>query len=72
MTLSGQVVDEVASCASCLYVNRDFFLCPPLAESGEEGWKGWEDDIVVIVVIVVRTSTVVGRRSLSCVLHRDR
>ena len=47
MTLRGEVVDDVASCASCLYVNRDFLLCAPPVESGEEGWKGCEEDIVV-------------------------
>jgi hypothetical protein len=50
MTLRGQVVADVASCASCLYVNRDFLLCAPPVESGEEGWKGCEEDIVFIVV----------------------
>jgi hypothetical protein len=43
ITLSGHVVDEVASCASCLNVNRDFFLGPP--PSGDEAWKGCEEDI---------------------------
>jgi hypothetical protein len=50
MTLRGQVVADVASCASCLYVNRDFLLCAPPVESGEEGLKGCEEDIVFIVV----------------------
>ena len=59
MTLRGQVVDDVASSASCLYVNRDFLLCAPPVEGGEEGWKGCEEDIVVVVVVEERH----GRRA---------
>lgn len=47
MTRKGQLVDDSASCAKCLYVNRDFLRRAPFVERGDEGWKGCEEDIVV-------------------------
>lgn len=48
MTLSGHDVDDRLSCDKCLYVNRDLRRRPPpmVKEMGEEGRKGWEDDMV--------------------------
>ena len=43
MTRSGHVVDERFSCARSLYVNRDLRR---VWDSGEEAWKGCDEDIV--------------------------
>lgn len=48
MTRSGHAVEERASWARCLYVNRDLRLRPAEAgEMGEEARNGCEDDITV-------------------------
>jgi hypothetical protein len=43
------VAEEEASCAKFLYVNRDFWWRPCVAESGEDGRKGWDEDMVMEV-----------------------
>lgn len=45
MTRSGHVVEERASWARCLYVNRDLRLRPIVGEMGEEARNGCEEDI---------------------------
>lgn len=40
-------MDDSASCAKCLYVNRDFLRRRSFVERGDEGWKSCEEDIVV-------------------------
>jgi hypothetical protein len=40
---------EEASCAKFLYVNRDFRRRSCVAESGEDGRKGWDEDIATEV-----------------------
>src|SRR5277367_6655105 len=49
MTRRGQVAEEEASCAKFLYVNRDFRQRPCVAESGEDGRKGWDEDMAMEV-----------------------
>jgi hypothetical protein len=49
MTLRGHVAEDVASCAKFLYVNRLFWRRPCVAESGEDGRKDWDEDIVMDV-----------------------
>jgi len=48
MTRSGQIAEDKASCARCLYVNLDFLrIEPPPADNGEECWNGWEEDMAL-------------------------
>jgi hypothetical protein len=49
MTRRGHVAEEEASCAKFLYVNRDFRRRPCVAERGEDGRKGWDEDMVMEV-----------------------
>lgn len=49
MTLRGHVAENVASCAKFLYVNRLFRRRLCVAESGEDGRKGWDEDIAMEV-----------------------
>lgn len=43
------MAEEEASCAKFLYVNRDFRQRPCVAESGEDGRKGWDEDMAMEV-----------------------
>ena len=43
------MAEEEANCAKFLYVNRDFRRRPCVAESGEDGRKGCDEDMAMEV-----------------------
>jgi hypothetical protein len=43
ITRKGQLLEDRASCAKCLYVNRDFLR---RISRGDDGWKACEDDMM--------------------------
>ena len=47
-TRRGHVVEDVPSCARCLYVNLDLrlFVLPENGDNGEEGTNGCDEDIL--------------------------
>lgn len=63
MTRSGQVVEERASWARCLYVKRDLRLRPIVGEIGEEARNCCEEDIAAEEVELLAKAT---SRSLAC------